>query len=129
MGLGPENKKAFKENGCLGLSGEAVWAKGLLSVSFEEVGWGGSPRPTFIKAGTGFLEQPSSARAPSALVEGVGGMDAELLAVEVEVAMELTPSRRRVIDEALMEEASRYYAVPISSFALGLQESSSSSSL
>ena len=33
-----ENGKAFKENGCLGLSGEAVWAKGLLSVSFEEAG-------------------------------------------------------------------------------------------
>ena len=124
-----ENGKAFKENGCLGLSGEAVWAKGLLSVSFEEAGWGGSPRPTFIKAGTGFLEQPSSARAPSAPAEGEGGMDAELLAVEVEGAMELTPSRRRVTDEALMEEASRYYTVPISSFALGLWESSSSSSL
>ncbi|RVW49042.1 hypothetical protein CK203_080976 [Vitis vinifera] len=74
-----------------------------------EAGWGGSPRPTFIKAGTGFLEQPSSARAPSAPAEGEGGMDAELLAVEVEGAMELTPSRRRVTDEALMEEASRYY--------------------
>ena len=75
------------------------------------------------------MERPSSARAPSAPVAGEGGMDAELLAVEVEGAMELTPSRRRVTDEALMEEASRYYIVPISSFALGLWESSSSSSL
>ena len=75
------------------------------------------------------MERPSSARAPSVPVEGVGGMDAGLLAVEVEVAMELMLSRRRVTDEALMEEASRYYAVPISSFALGLWESSSSSSL
>ena len=113
----------------MGLSGEVVWAKGPLSVSFEEAGWGGSPRPTFIKAGTRFLERPSSARAPSAPTEGVGGMDTKLLAVEVEVAMELTSSRRRVTDEALMEEASRYYIVPISSFALGLWESSSSSSL
>ena len=113
----------------MGLSGEVVWAKGPLSVSFEEAGWGGSPRPTFIKAGTRFLERPSSARGLSALAEGVGGMDAELLAVEVEVAMELTPSRRRVTDEALMKEASRYYVVPISSSALGLRESSSSSSL
>ena len=53
----------------------------------------------------------------------------ELLAIEVEVAMELTSSRRRVTDEALMKEASRYYVVPISSSALGLRESSSSSSL
>ena len=61
-------------------------------------------------------------------MEGVGGMEAELLAIEVEVAMELTLRRWRVTDEALMEEASRYYAGPISSSALGLRGSSSSSS-
>ena len=100
-----------------------------MSVSFEEVGLGGSPRPTFNKAGTGLLERPSSARAPSVPTGGVGGMDLELLAVEVAVAAELLLRRRRVTDKALMEEASRYYIVPISSFALGLWESSSSSSL
>ena len=128
-GFGPrkEKGKALKGNGCLGLSGEVVSAKGPLFVSLEEAdfGGGGAPKPTF---GTGFLERPSSARAPSASVEGVGGMEVELLAIEVEVAMELTLRRWRVTDEALMEEASRYYAGPISSSALGLRGSSSSSS-
>ena len=55
-------------------------------------------------------------------------MEAELLAVQVEAAMELTPCRWRVIDEALMEEASRYYAGPISPSDLGHRGSSSSSS-
>ena len=86
---------------------------------------GGASKPT---SGMGFVERSSSARAPSASVEGVGGMEAELLAIEVEVAMELTLRRWRVTDEALMEEASRYYAGPISSSALGLRGSSSSSS-
>ena len=99
-----------------------------MSVSFEEVGLGGSPRPTFNKAGTGLLERPSSARAPSVPTGGVGGMDLELLAVEVAVAAELLLRRRRVTDKALMEEASRYSAVPNSSSSLGLRESSSSSS-
>ena len=89
------------------------------------MGGGGAPKPTF---GTGVLGRPSSARAPSASVEGVGGMEVELLAIEVEVAMELTLRRWRVTDEALMEEASRYSAGPISSSALGLRGSSSSSS-
>ena len=87
-----------------------------------------APKPTFNKDGMGFLERLSSARAPFAPAEGVGGMDVELLAVEVEVTMELTSRRWRGTDEALMEEASRYYAGPISSFALGLWGSSSSSS-
>ena len=86
-----------------------------MSVSFEEVGLGGSPRPTFNKAGTGLLERPSSARAPSVPTGGVGGMDLELLAVEVAVAAELLLRRRRVTDEALMEEASKYHVVPNSS--------------
>ena len=126
-----ENTKVFKGNGCLGLSGKVVWAKGPLSVSLEEAGWGGSPRPIFNKAGTGFLERPSSARAPSVPAGGVGGMDAELWAVEVAVVAKLLPRRWRVTDEALMEEASRYYVVPnsSSSSSLGLRESSSSSSL
>ena len=125
-----ENTKAFKGNGCLGLSGKVVWAKGPLSVSLEEAGWGGSPRPTFNKDGTGLLERPSSDRAPSVPAGGVGGMDAELWAVEVAVVAKLLPRRWRVTDEALMEEASRYYVVPnSSSSSLGLRESSSSSSL
>ena len=73
----------------MGLSGEVVWAKGLLSVSLEETGWGGSPRPTFNKVGMGFLERPSSARAPSVPAGSVGGMDAELLAIEVAIATDL----------------------------------------
>ena len=130
-GFGPrkENGKAFKENGCLGLSGEVVWAKGPLSVSLEETGWGGSPRPTFNKAGMGFLERPSSARAPSVPAGSVGGMDAELLAIKVAIAADLLSRRWRVTVEAVMEEASMYYAVPNSSSSLGLRESSSYSSL
>ncbi|RVW24396.1 putative ribonuclease H protein [Vitis vinifera] len=73
--------------------------------------------------------RPSSARALYVPVGGVGGMDAKRLAVEVAVAAELLPRRQRVTDEALMEEASRYYVVPNSSSSLGLRESSSSSSL
>ena len=74
-GSGPikENGKAFKGNGCLGFSGEVVWAKGPLSVSLEEASLGKSPKPTFNKAGTSFLERPSSARAPSIPAGGVGG--------------------------------------------------------
>nr|CAN77071.1 hypothetical protein VITISV_022593 [Vitis vinifera] len=99
----------------------AVAIEGPLSVSLEEAGWGGSPRPTFNKDGTGLLERPSSDRAPSVPAGGVGGMDAELWAVEVAVVAKLLPRRWRVTDEALMEEASRYYVVPnSSSSSLGL---------
>ncbi|RVX18713.1 putative ribonuclease H protein [Vitis vinifera] len=75
-GFGPrkEKGKALKGNGCLGLSAH-FWH--------------------------GVLERPSSARAPSASVEGVGGMEAELLAIEVEVAMELTLRRWRGHAEAV----------------------------
>ncbi|RVW65021.1 hypothetical protein CK203_034938 [Vitis vinifera] len=55
-------------------------------------------------------------------------MEAELMVVQVEVAMELTPHCWRVTDEALMEEASRYYVGPISPSDLGLWGSSFSSS-
>ena len=46
-------------------------------------------------------------------------MESELLVVQVEAAIELTPRRWRVTDEALMEEASRYYVGPISPSDLG----------
>ena len=88
-------------------------------------GRGGGPKPT---SGTGFLEHPSSARDSADPAEGVGGMEAELMVVQVEVAMELTPHCWRVTDEALMEEASRYYVGPISPSDLGLWGSSFSSS-
>ena len=55
-------------------------------------------------------------------------MESELLVVQVEAAIELTPRRWRVTDEALMEEASRYYVGPISPSDLGHRGSSSSSS-
>ena len=74
------------------------------------------------------MERLSSARASFVPAEVLGRMEAELLAVQVEATMELTPRRWRVTDEALMEEASRYYAGPISPFDLGHQGTSSSSS-
>ncbi|RVW26431.1 hypothetical protein CK203_086137 [Vitis vinifera] len=80
------------------------WAHCPLALKRRAGGVGAeAPKPTFNKDGMGFLERLSSARAPFAPAEGG-------------------------TDEALMEEASRYYAGPISSFALGLWGSSSSSS-
>ena len=74
------------------------------------------------------MERSSSARASSVPAEVEGGMESELLAVQVEATIELTPRRWRVTDEALMEEASRYYVGPISPSELGHQGYSSSSS-
>ena len=74
------------------------------------------------------MERLSSARASFVPAEVLGRMEAELLAVQVEATIELMSRRWRVTDEALMEEASRYYAGPISPFDLGHQGSSSSSS-
>ena len=74
------------------------------------------------------MERSSSARASSVPADVEGGMESELLAVQVEATIELTPCRWRVTDEALMEEASRYYVGPISPSELGHQGYSSSSS-
>ena len=60
---------------------------------------------------------------------GVVGMEIELLAVEDAVVEELLSGRLKFTDEALMEEASRYSAVPKTSFSLGLRGSTSSSPL
>ena len=68
------------------------------------------------------------ARASLVPAEVEGGMEPELMAVQVEVAVELTPRGWRVTDEALMEEASRYYAGPSPLSELGHRGYSYSSS-
>ncbi|RVW31804.1 hypothetical protein CK203_099479 [Vitis vinifera] len=125
----PSFRKAFKENGCLGLSGEVVWAKAHCPSALKRRAGMGLRGPLLLRLARRFLERPSSARGSVCSHGGCRGDGYEALAVEVEVAMELTSSRRRVTDVALMEEASRYYVVPIYSSTLGLRESSSSSSL
>ncbi|KAL6323907.1 hypothetical protein AAG906_005904 [Vitis piasezkii] len=90
----------------------------------KKAGWGAS-KPT---SGMGFVERSSSARASSVPAEVEGGMESELMAVQVEAAVELTPRGWRVTDEALMEEASRYYAGPSPLSELGHRGYSYSSS-
>ena len=107
------------------------WAKGPIPVSPVEAGLGdnslGPLGPTFNKALTSILRRPSSSRALSEPAGGAVGLEMELLAIEDVVARESLPSHLKFTDEALLEEASRYPAVPeISSFSLGLQGSSSS---
>ena len=127
MGLGLEKNvgKDFKDKDVLGLSGEVVWAKGPSSISIEEAGLGGPPRPTFNKVVTCLF----SARAPFVPVGGDGGMDLEPLVVEVTVVGELLSRRLMATNEALMEEASKYSVDRKSSLSLGLRRSSSSSPL
>ena len=113
------------------LSGGVKWAKGPIPVSPVEAGLGdnslGPLGPTFNKALTSILRRPSSSRALFEPAGGVVGLEMELLAVEDVIARESLPSHLKFTDEALLEEASRYPAVPeISSFSLGLQGSSSS---
>ena len=86
----------------------------------------GPPRPTFNKVVMCLLGNPSSARAPSVPARGAGGMDLELLVVEVAFAGELLLGILMVTDEALMEEASKYSVDPKTSFFLELRGSSSS---
>ena len=51
--------------------------------------WGGAAsKPTF---GMGFVERSSSARASLVPTEVEGGMESELMAVQVKAAIELTP--------------------------------------
>ena len=64
------------------------WAKGLLPVSSNKAGLGGASKPT---SGMGFVERSSSARASSVPAEVEGGMESELMAVQVKAAIELTP--------------------------------------
>ena len=117
----------------MGLSSGVNWAKGPLPVSSEEVGLGdrlsGPLRPTFNKAVTCLLGSPSFARGGLFPLGGVVGMEIELLAIEDAVVRELLSGRLKFTDEALMEEASRYSAVPKTSFSLGLRGSTSSSPL
>ena len=52
-------------------------------------GWGvGASKPI---SGTGFVERSSSARASLVPTEVEGGMESELMAVQVKAAIELTP--------------------------------------
>ena len=118
----------------MGLSGGVEWAKGSIPVSPVEAGLGNSSSgplgPTFNKAFTSILGRPSSSRAPFEPVGGAVGLEMELLAIEDVIAEESLPGRLKFADKALLEEASRYPAIPkISSFSLGLRGSSSSSPL
>ncbi|RVW30970.1 hypothetical protein CK203_098739, partial [Vitis vinifera] len=97
--------------------GEAAGAEGQRE--------GGLLQPT---SGMGFVERSSSARASSVPAEVEGGMEPKLMAVQVEAVVELTPRGWRVTDEALMEEASRYYAGPSPLSELGHRGYSYSSS-
>ena len=99
-----------------------------LSVQKRRVGdsSSGPPRPTFNKVVMCLLGNPSSAKAPSVPARGAGGMDLELLVVEVAFAGELLLGILMVTDEALMEEASKYSVDPKTSFSLELRGSSSS---
>lgn len=132
-GLGPRiaGWEAYKERGFMDLSGGVEWAKGPFHVNPVEAGLGdnslGPLGPTFNKALTSLLGRPSSSRAFSKPTGGAVGLEQELLAIEEAVVGESLPGRLKLIDEALLEKASRYPIVPkLFSFSLGLQGSSSS---
>ena len=100
------------------------WAKGSIPVSPVEAGLGNNSSrplgPTFNKAFMSILGRPSSSRALSETAGGVVGLEMELLAIEDVIAEESLPGRLKFTDKALLEEASRYPAIPkISSFSLG----------
>ena len=108
------------------------WAKGPIPISPMEAGLGDSSSgplgPTFNKAFMSILGRPYSSRAPSEPTGGAVGLEMELLAIEDVIAEESLPGLLKfTIDEALLEEAFKYPAIPkISSFSLGLRGSSSS---